>query len=241
MGLKQDNFRLFEDDQEQQVVSFAMADAPISVGLVFDASGSMQHRLEESRKAVEQFLMSSGPEDEFSLVRFSDRPEMISAFTHDQSRVLSQLNLIKAHGWTAMIDAIWLSIQEMRRATCPRKAILLLSDGGDNNSRYSEGELLSLLREADVRLFAIGLFQRSRYLEKLADETGGKVIWVHRLGDLPDAMETLSRQIHNEYLLGYFSDHAKDDGRYHKLRVDVRPPAGTRQVQVSWRHGYTAP
>jgi hypothetical protein len=139
-----------------------------------------------------------------------------------------------------MNDAIRLSLQEMRRASNPRKVLLVLSDGGDNNSRYSEGELLSLVRESDVRVYAIGLFERPRFLEKLAVETGGGVIWVRKLSELHAAMERLSAEIRNEYSIGYYSDHAQSDGKYHKVRIEVTPP-DSRPLLVSWRRGYTAP
>jgi VWFA-related protein len=241
MGLPKSAFRLFEDEVEQQIAAFSMADGPISAGLVFDASRSMKDRIGESRAAVDHFCETSPPADEFFLVKFSDNAELISPFTRDSGEIRRQLSFVYPHGWTAMIDAIWRSVVEMRRATNPRRVLLVLSDGGDNNSRYSEGELLSLVREADVRIFAIGLFQRPRYLEKLADETGGKVIWVHKMSDLPEAMETLSLQIRNEYVVSYFSNHAPNDGKYHKVRVEVQPPAGVRQVHASWRRGYVEP
>jgi VWFA-related protein len=241
LGLPQDRFRLFEDEAEQQVVSFSRSDAPISAGLVFDTSRSMRPRIQESRVAVEQFLTTAVPGDEFSLVTFSDKPELISPFTQDTADISQRLGTTQPHGWTAMIDAIGRSLSEMRRAKNPRRVLLVLSDGGDNNSRYSEGELLSLVRESDVRIYAIGLLERPRYLEKLAEETGGSVIWVHKMSELPEAMERLSEEIRNEYRLGYFSDHAQNDGRYHKVRVEVTAPADTKQVRVAWRRGYTAP
>jgi Ca-activated chloride channel family protein len=241
MGLSKEAFRLYEDDVEQQIATFSMADAPISTGLVFDASRSMKDRMGESRAAIEQFCKTSLPADEFFLVKFSDNAELVSPFTRDTDGILSQMHLIQPHGWTAMIDAIWRSVEEMRRASNPRRVLLVLSDGGDNNSRYSEGELMSLVREADVRVYAIGLFQRPRYLEKLAEETGGKVIWVHKLSELPEAMETLSLQIRNEYVVGYFSNHPPNDGKYHKVRIDVQPPAGVKQVRAAWRRGYIEP
>jgi VWFA-related protein len=241
LGLQKSAFRLFEDDVEQEIASFSMADAPISTGLVFDASGSMRGRIEESRAAVDQFCKTSLPADEFFLVRFNDNAELISPFTRNSDEILRQLSFVRPHGWTAMIDAIWRSVEEMRRAVNPRRVLLVLSDGGDNNSRYSEGELLSLVREADLRVFAIGLFQRPRYLEKLAEETGGKVIWVHKLSELPEAMQTLSLEIRNEYVVGYFSNHAPNDGKYHKVRVEVQPPAGMKQLHASWRRGYVEP
>ncbi|HLK68562.1 MAG TPA: VWA domain-containing protein [Bryobacteraceae bacterium] len=238
MSLSKSSFRLLEDDVEQEITSFSKADAPISTGLVFDASRSMKDRIVESRVAVQQFCKGSLPGDEFFLVKFNDNAELISPFTRDTDAILQQLNSIETHGWTAMIDAIWRSVQEMRKASNPRKVLLVLSDGGDNNSRYSEGELLSLVREADVRVYAIGLFQRPRYLEKLAEETGGSVVWVHKLSELPEAMEALSQQIRNEYVVGYFSKHAPSDGKYHKVRVEVQAPAGMKQVRASWRRGY---
>ena len=164
LNLRKGSFRLFEDDVEQEISSFSMADAPISTGLVFDASKSMKDRIAESRTAIDQFCNTSVPNDEFFLMKFSDTAELVSPFTRDTNEVLRQLSNVQPHGWTAMIDAIWRSVEEMRRASNPRKVLLVLSDGGDNNSRYSEMELLSLLRESDVRVYAIGLFQRPRYL-----------------------------------------------------------------------------
>ena len=241
MNLPKSAFRMFEDDVEQQIATFSMADAPISAGLVFDASRSMLARIGESRAAVDQFCETSLPADEFFLVKFSDNAELISPFTRDPGEIRRQLSAVHPHGWTAMIDAIWRSVEEMRRASNSRKVLLVLSDGGDNNSRYSESELLALVREADVRIYAIGLFQRPRYLEKLADETGGKVIWVHKMSELREAMETLSLEIRNEYVVGYFSNHVPNDGKYHKVRVEVQPPAGLKQVHAAWRRGYVEP
>lgn len=238
LGLPKTAFRVFEDDVEQELVSFSMADAPISTGLVFDSSRSMKDRIADSRAAIDQFCKTAVPADEFFLVKFSDKAELISSFTHDAGEIQRSLSFVEPRGWTAMIDAIWRSVEEMKRAGNPRRVLLVLSDGADNNSRYSEAELLSRIREADVRVYAIGLFQRSHYLERLAEETGGRVIWVHKLSDLPEAMETLSLQIRNEYQVGYLTKHAQSDGKYHKLRIEVQPPAGVSPVRTSWRRGY---
>jgi len=238
-GLAQSAFRIFEDDLEQKVTAFSSTDAPISAGLVFDTSGSMRNRLLPSRAAVDQFFRASMEGDEYFLVRFADSPELVTPFTRSTDQVSSHLSDLQAHGWTALIDAVYRSIGEMRRASNSRHVLLVLSDGADNNSRYSEAELASRLREADVRIFAIGLFERPRLLERLAEETGGGVIWVHKMAELPEAMEKLSLQIRNEYVLGYFSS-APNDGRYHRLRIEVQPPAGMR-IHASWRRGYLEP
>ena len=239
LGLPESRFRLFEDDAQQQIVSFSRSDAPLSAGLVFDTSRSMRNRIQESRAAVEQFFTTAVEGDEFSLVTFSDSPELVSPFTTDTGAISRRLSLLQPHGWTAMIDAIGRSMGEMRKAANPRKVLLVLSDGGDNNSRYSEAELLSLVRESDVRIYAIGLLERPHYLEKLAEETGGSVVWVHKLSELPEAIQRLSAEIRNEYRIGYFSQ--RNDGRYHKVRVEVEPPTESGRVRVAWRRGYTAP
>jgi Ca-activated chloride channel homolog len=239
--LHKSNFRVFEDDAEQDIASFSISDAPVSVGLVFDSSRSMRSSIEDSRTAVEQFMQTAAPEDEFLLVKFSDKPELLTPFTHNSDEITRLLTLPNAHGFTALLDAICLATQQMHRAANPRKVLLVLTDGVDNNSRYSERELERLLREADVRVYAIGLFQRPEFLEKIASETGGRAIWVRRLSELPDAVQTLSRQIRSEYIIGYMSHRADNDGKYHKVRVEVEPPGGARlPIRTSWRRGYLA-
>jgi VWFA-related protein len=218
-----------------------MNDAPLSAGIVFDTSGSMKHRVQDSRAAVQQFLTTAVPEDEFSLVQFADAASLLAPLTLQPSEILRHLTSLDAHGWTALYDAVFLSMQQMRRATNPRRALLILSDGDDNNSRYTESEMLSLVREADVRVYAIGLFTRARCLERMAQETGGRMITVHNLAELPAAMEKLSLEMRNLYTVGYFPANANNDGRYRKVRVEVRPPAGAPPVRVSWRRGYIVP
>lgn len=241
LGLEKKSFRIFEDNVEQQIATFSMADGPVSAGIVFDGSRSMATRIEQSRAAVAQFFRTSIPGDEFFLVRFSDRADLVTRWTSESDEISQELLGIRPNGWTAMIDGIRLSMLEMRTAHNPRRVLLVISDGADNNSRYSESELLSLLREADVRVCAIGLFDRPRYLQRLAYETGGKVIWIRKLQELPDAIERLSLEIRNEYVIGYSSDHAQNDGRYHKVRIELQPVAETKQMHVNWRQGYVSP
>jgi Ca-activated chloride channel family protein len=237
MDLHQTDFRIFEDGIEQQVAAFNMADGPISSGLVFDTSGSMKSRIRDSREAVAQLFQTVGDQDEFFLVRFSDRPEMVMPFTHDPGEISRRLGMVVPHGWTALYDAIFYSMQEMKRAANPRKALLVLSDGEDNNSRYSESEALSLIREGDVRVYAIGLFRQTHCLERMAAESGGRMIWVHKLSELPDAIHKLALEMRNVYVLSYFSKNPPAGGKYRKVKVDVQPPG----LRVSWRRGYFEP
>ena len=148
---------------------------------------------------------------------------------------------MKAKGWTALLDALFLATHHAKKGQYQRKALVVLTDGNDNNSRYSEAELLSMLREADVRVYAISLIERSRFLEKICEETGGRAIFVRRMAELPSAVDELSVQLRSEYLVNYSPAAWRNDGRYHRVRIEVQPPAGMAKVYPSWRHGYTAP
>ena len=240
MDLRQNEFRIFEDGVEQQVAAFSVADAPISTGIVFDASGSMKSTIADSREALNEFFKVTSPEDEFFLVRFNDKAQLVTPFTNDPAEVMHRLGMVVPHGWTAMYDAIFYSMQQIRRAANTRRTLLVLSDGEDNNSRYSESEVLSLVRESDVSVYAIGLFRQTHTLERMADETGGRMIWVHRLSDLPEAIEKLSREMRNIYMLSYFSKNSITDGRYRKVKVEVTRP-DSQQLRVTWRRGYYVP
>jgi len=236
-GLSKDDFHVFEDNVEQKIVYLSLEDAPASVGLIFDASGSMRNKIETSVAAVEQFFRTALPGDEFLLVRFSDKPVLLTGFTDDVNQISGWLHSTQPQGWTALHDAIYLGIQKMKRAKNGRRALLVLSDGGDNNSRYSASELRTLVREADVRIYSIGLLQGSRLLERISMETGGRMIRVHKLDELPDAVEKLSRDLRGQYLLGYYSSNVQNDGRYRKVQVQLNQP----EAHASWRHGYYAP
>ena len=236
-GLRKNDFQLFEDNVEQQIVYLSTEEAPASVGLVFDASGSMRDKLETSVDAVEQFFKTTLPGDEFLLVRFSDRPHLLTGFTNNTGEISDWLHATRSGGWTALHDAICLGVHKMKAAKNARKALLILSDGGDNNSRYSAPEIQELVREADVRVYAISLLTGSRFLERISEESGGRMIRVHKLTELPEAIEKLSRDLRSQYVLGYCPSNPQNDGRYRKVRVQVDQPT----VHATWRHGYYAP
>jgi VWFA-related protein len=241
LDLHKEDFHLFEDTVEQKIESFSIDQAPVSLGIVFDASGSMRNKIDKSFSAVDRFLKGSLPGDEFFLVQFSDVPKLLLPFTPEADEILSSLGLIQPQGWTAMFDAICVAVNQMRFAKNPRKALLILSDGADNNSRYSGGEVISLLREADVRVYAIGLFDSARYLKKAAEETGGAMISVRNVDELPDAVDKLSTQLRSQYVLGYYPVQGHSDGKFHKVKLVLSQAAGSLKLHTSWRHGYYAP
>jgi VWFA-related protein len=239
--LAPDSFRIFEDNVEQKVVSFHREDGPVSVGFVFDASASMKGRMDRSMAAIKQFLSTFTKGDEFFLIRFSDRPALLADFTEDADFILSELSFVQPQGWTALNDAICLGLHRMKHARNPRRALFVLTDGGDNNSRYSDGEVRSLARESDVRIYSIGLFERPRFLEKLAMDTGGLSIWAHKLQNLPDTVDQISRDFRNQYVLGYSPVVRPNDGKYHDVRVEIVKTIKLLQLNVFWRRGYFAP
>jgi Ca-activated chloride channel homolog len=241
LDLGKDEFHLFEDDREQKIESIAIDDAPVSIGIVFDSSGSMLHRIDKSVAAVRQFIKTSMREDEFFLVQFSDLPKLVVGFTRYPDDITDRLPGMRAQGWTSLFDAVYLAAHEMRRSANTRRALLVLSDGGDNNSRYTEREVINMLREANVRLFAIGLFDNASFLKRAAAETGGTVQVVRNLNDLPDAVDLLNKQLRSQYLLGYYPSQVRNDGKFHRVRVLVTRTAGGQKLHISWRHGYYAP
>lgn len=253
-GLEKENFRVFEDKAEQTVAYFSSEDAPLSVGIVFDTSGSMGQKLEKSRQAVSQFFKSANPEDEFFLVEFNDRPELVNGFTTSLEEIQNKLTFTQSKGRTALLDAVYLALHTMKKARNPRKALLIISDGGDNSSRYTESEIKNLVREADVQIYAIGIFEpmssRGRSAEELsgpgllseiAEQTGGRHFPVENLNDLPDVAAKIGIELRNQYLLGYTPTNSGRDGKYRRVQVKLVQPRGLPPLRASWRLGYYAP
>ena len=238
-GLSRENFRVFEDGVEQSIRSFSFEDGPVSAGLLFDASGSMRSRVDKSREAVEEFFKASVPGDEFFLIRFNDAPELETPFTGNLAEISRALSFIKPRGWTALYDAMRLAMHQMKGARNARRALLVLTDGADNYSRYSEHEVRDLVLESDVRVYAVGLFERPKFLEKLAAETGGSVVWTRKMKELPEAVARLNRELRSQYVLGYAPTNAQRDGRYRKVNVYL--VAGAPQLRATWRRGYYGP
>jgi len=247
LGLDIEAFQLFEDGVEQRITHFANEDTPASVGILFDASGSMERKIQKSREAVSRLFRGSDTGDEYSLVAFGDRPQLLSGFTADTAATQNTLLSIVPKGWTALFDAISLSVHYMKKAIHPRKALVIISDGGDNNSRYTKQEITQLLRESDVCIFAVGILGPKvtaggmKSLSELAEETGGRMFPVGNVNDLPDAIEKINRALHNQYVLGYSPINGEKDGKFRKIRVNLLQPPNFPRLRASWRSGYYAP
>jgi len=169
-GLEPDNFRVYEDSIEQEVVTFSSEDVPISIGVIFDFSGSMANKVAKAREAAVQFFKTANPQDEFFLVSFNERAELSSSFTNSVEDLQSRLMLTAPKGRTALLDAIYLGLSQMRGAHNAKRALLILSDGGDNHSRYNESDIKRLVKEADTQLYAIGIFDPLGYRNRTPEE-----------------------------------------------------------------------
>jgi len=253
-GLEKDNFKLYEDRKEQSITQFSSEDAPLSAGVIFDCSGSMGHKLEKSRLAVAQFFKTANPEDEFFLIQFSDTANLVQPFTRNLEEIQNRLTFTFSKGRTALLDAVFLGLHTMKQAKNPRKALLIISDGGDNNSRYTEAEIKNLVKEADVQIYAIGIYEegpaRARTPEEsagpallttIAEQTGGRQYEVDNLNELPDVAAKIGVELRNQYVLGYSPQNQDRDGKYRHVVVKVIPPRGLPLLRPYWRLGYYAP
>jgi len=253
-GLEPDNFRVFEDNVEQEVVTFSAEDVPISIGVIFDFSGSMSNKVGKAREAAVQFFKTANPQDEFFLVSFNERAELTSSFTNSVEDLQSRMMLTAPKGRTALLDALYLGLSQMRGAHNAKRALLILSDGGDNHSRYNESDIKRLVKEADTQLYAIGIFDpigsRNRSPEELAgpsllsevtEMTGGRVFNVERLEELPDIASKIGMELRNQYVLGYRPSNKAHDARWRKVKIKLRAPKGLPPLSVFSKTGYYAP
>jgi Ca-activated chloride channel family protein len=253
-GLDKSNFQVYDDKVEQKIETFSTEDAPIAVGLIFDSSGSMADKIQKSKQAALQFFKTSNPMDEFMLINFSERPNLISGFTSKFENLQDRLVFVKSGGKTALLDAIYLGLHEMRKATTNRKALLVISDGGDNHSRYTERDVRKAVKESDVQIYAVGIFEplasRNRtpeeasgpsLLAELANISGGRMFSVEDADELPDIAEKISIELRNQYVIGYRPSNLVRDGRWRRIKVKLNPPRGLPPLQVYARTGYYAP
>jgi Ca-activated chloride channel homolog len=253
-GLDTDNFRVYEDNVEQELVTFSSEDVPISIGVIFDFSGSMANKVSKAREAAIQFFKTANPQDEFFLVSFNERAELTSSFTNSIEDLQSRMMMTVPKGRTALLDAIYLGLSQMRGARNAKRALLILSDGGDNHSRYSENDIKRLVKEADTQLYAVGIFDPLGYRNRTPEElngpsllgevtemTGGRVFAVEKLDELPDIATKIGMELRNQYVIGYRPSNKTHDARWRKVKVKLRAPKGLPPLSVYAKTGYYAP
>ncbi|HZU08487.1 MAG TPA: VWA domain-containing protein [Pseudacidobacterium sp.] len=250
-GLEKENFFLYENNKLQAIKTFSQEDAPVSIGIIFDMSGSMANKIIRARDSILQFMHTANPQDEFFVIGFNDRPELIEDFTSNPQDIEARLTNVRGQHRTALLDAIYFGLNKMKQAKYERRALLIVSDGGDNRSRYTENEVRATVREANVQIYAIGIFDPYAatteerlgpvLLNDICSETGGRLFRVDDVSEMGDIAEKISAELRNEYVLGYKPDDPRKDGKWRKLKVKLVPPPGLPQLTVHARTGYYAP
>lgn len=259
-GLRREDFTVFDDSKPQPIVAFTSEDAPASIGVVFDTSGSMRNTLGFAKDLTHEFFRSANPQDEFFLLTVGTRPEAVAGFTSDTEALENAIAYTQSGGMTALLDTLYLAIHRMREAREPRRAVLVISDGMDNNSRYTKGDLMQLALEADVQVYALivkgipsggntipfhpGLAskpidiareqQQPKTLEDLADKTGGLSFHVANASEAQTTIASIAQAIRNEYVIAYQAPPSDNVGKWHRIRIKSH----ISKVKVYARSGY---
>ncbi len=251
-GLSKNAFTITDNGEEQVITHFTDTDAPVSVGILFDVSDSMSgEKIGKARKALERFINTSHPSDEYFLIAFNEKAQLLLDRTRDGESVLQKLTLVKPNGSTALYDAVYLGAEKVTRGSHQKKAMLVISDGQDNSSRYNFGEVRRLLKESDVVTYGIGItdgrdagsatgMQGQAFLDELSSVTGGKSFYPQTDVEMDEIFERIALELRHQYSIGYLPNDFKTDGKYRKVKVKVKPPRGLPRLTVRGREGYYA-
>ena len=249
-GLEKQDFKLSEGAQPQEIRYFSAEDTPLSIGVLLDVSASMKDKIELAREALNQFFDDSHPDDDYFVITFSNRPQIIADVTQSIGTIRARLAQVTPAGHTALLDAIYLGIQKLKHARSQRKALLIISDGGDNHSRFTAGELKDLVMETDVQIYGIGIYSTffhtpeewsgKRLLTEITEATGGRTITVGNARELPEAASEISTELRNQYILGY-SPAAGPAPVWHRINVSTSRRKDGMPLHLSWRKGYQSP
>jgi Ca-activated chloride channel homolog len=250
-GLGADNFQLYEGKKPQEIRHFSSEDVPVSIGIILDTSGSMGDKMNRVREAVNQFCEVANPQDEFFMIVFSDQPHLVTDFTTAPEDLERELILTRPKGRTALLDAIYMGLHKMKEAKYGKKALLIISDGGDNHSRYGEREIKSAAKESDVMIYAVGTFDRvvptleelrgPALLAEIAEPTGGRAYTLENALTLPTVIRHIGRELRTQYVLGYRPKEMPKDGKWHKIQVKLRLPKKLPFLRARAKTGYYAP
>ncbi|MCS6806558.1 MAG: VWA domain-containing protein [Acidobacteriota bacterium] len=251
-GLRKEHFEIYDEKIKQEVVFFAEEDAPITIGIVFDLSGSMKEKIQRARLALSRFIDASHPDDEFFLIGFNERPELLQDFTTSGQQLTSRLMLREPSGRTALYDAAYLAIEKVAQGQQRRRAILIISDGMDNSSRYTYRQLREQIKETGVQIYAIGVFSTfggysqeepmgRAILEEITSLTGGRAFFPNTVPELDDVITRIALELRHQYSLGFYPTNVAANGEWRKLRVKVTPQRGLPRLRVRGREGYYAP
>ena len=248
-GLDKAQFEVYDDKVKQQIVHFTDEDAPVSIGIVYDVSGSMKERIRRSIRALRIFMETSHGDDDFFLMAFNDRANLAEDFTTSADRIIGRLMFVNPRGSTALYDAAYMSVEKVQQGRHSKRALLIISDGQDNHSRYTYKELRNRIKEADVQIYSIGItdpgndslsgYGRS-VLEEITRSTGGRAFFPNAYNE-PELVEICSRialELRRQYSIGFYPTDLASDARWHKLQVKIKPPRGVGRLSLPYKDGY---
>lgn len=251
-GLNKNAFTVNDNSQEQEITFFSDSDAPVSVGIIFDVSGSMSgDKINKARKALERFIGTSHPSDEYFLIAFNNRAQLLMDRTRDGDALLRKLTLVQPKNNTALYDAVYLGVERVTRGSHQKRALLVISDGQDNASRYNFGEVRRLMKESDVVTYSVGIIDKSdasssfglqgqAFLDELSSVTGGKAFYPQTDVEMDEIFERIALELRHQYSIGYIPKDFQPDGKWRKVKVKVKPPRGLPRLTVRGREGYYA-
>jgi len=252
VDLTRHNFKLFEGENEEKIQYFNTEDAPLSVGILVDLSSSMANKIDAVREAASEFFDNANPADDYFVITFADKPTLLADTTQSMESIHAALAAAHPKGNTALADAIYMGLAKLKHAKYSRKALLIISDGGDNNSRHSLGKIKKLARESDTEIYAIDVcdaptllltkkleerFGR-QWLTDVTESTGGRTIAIDNPARIPEAAARASRELRNQYILGYRPTRALSDHKWRKIKVKVTRSENFLPLQVYYRTGY---
>lgn len=250
LGLDRENFRVFDGTEQRPIVTFGQSDAPVSVGLIFDCSRSMREKYKVARQAPAELFNQLNPDDESFLITVADKPELRQDFTSAFNDIQNALLFVNPNGTTSLLDGVYMGLEQLKKAHNPRKALIVVSDGGDNNSRYTLRELTTLAAEADVQIFSICLFDKPQTAEEaagpallsgLTQASGGINYLIMDVNEMKTAFGRVGVTLHNQYVIGYYPPEDAPCGKYRKITVKVLLPAGLPRLKIYARNGYFVP
>jgi Ca-activated chloride channel homolog len=246
-GLEKENFKIFEDKVEQSIAHFSQEAAAVSVGIIFDVSGSMKdnNNIQKAKNAIVRFLESGNPQDEYALITFNERTSLVQNFTNQSSTVRSEIAFRQAGGRTALYDAVYMGLNQIKTGTNDKKALILITDGEDNSSRYSISEVREFAKESDVQIYAIGeqgmLGYGRSLIQGVVSLTGGRAFFPNNFNELDYYIDLVHAELRHQYLLGYNPTNKTHDGKWRKIQVKLDPPEGLPKLSVHAKEGYYAP
>lgn len=245
VGLEKEHFKVFDNKVEQTITHFSSDNSPLSVGIVFDVSRSMADNLITAKNSVVRFLQQGTPEDEYFLVTFNDRTTLVQDFTPKNENIRNEMGILNAKGRTALYDAIYLGLQKLTEARNDKKALIVITDGEDNSSRYTFSDVKEFAKESDAQIYVIGEKGDQGYGRAIISEvvslTGGRAFFPNSLKTLDYYCDLIHTELRNQYVLGYVPTNSSFDGRWRKIKVQLQPPEGLPRLNVHSREGYFSP